>query len=77
MAVHAGPLACGDAHRQRELAVCLEGRREMRYPLVQRGLIALVLVHGQRAWCSRRGRSGVRQSVALWRVRHRLADDAG
>ena len=37
MAVHAGSLACGHAHRQRELAVGLEGRHEMRYPLVQRG----------------------------------------
>ena len=52
MAVHAGPLACGDAHRQRELAVGLEERREVRNPLVQRGLIALVLVLAMGVWFS-------------------------
>ena len=44
--MHAGRLACGDADRQLELAVGLEGRGEVRYPLVQRGLIALVLAMG-------------------------------
>ena len=50
--MHAGRLACGDADRQLELAVGLEGRGEVRCPLVQRGLIALVLVLAMGVWFS-------------------------